>query len=482
MKSYDHLYIGGEFVEPSTGESFESVDPYTGEAWARLPRGSSADVARAVEAAHDAAFRGEWSRLSATERGTYLLDLADALDEHAHELAELEVRDNGKILRGMYGQHESIPNWYRYYGGLADKVQGETLPADRADMEIITRKEPVGVIAAITPWNSPLLLASWKLGPALAAGNGVVLKPDEHTSTSALRFAEIVDEVGFPAGAVNVVTGFGDEVGQALVEHDLVDHVSFTGGTETGAHVAGSAGENLKSTTMELGGKSPHIVFADADLEGAMEEAIAGIFNACGQSCSAGSRLLVQEEIYDDVVDELAERAGELSIGDPKDPETDMGPLASAEHFERVKRYFELGKEEGATLVCGGVPEEGEFESDLVFLPTVFADVKNEYRIAQEEIFGPILSVIRFDDEDEAIEIANDTRYGLAAGVWTEDYRKALRVADRVRAGRFWVNAYRHSSFLSPQGGYKDSGWGVENGVEAINECLKTKAVWISTS
>ena len=472
------LYIDGEFHEPATGEWYGSVDPYTGEVWTEIPMASTDQLDQAVEAAHEAAFHGEWAEFTPTERGEYLFALADELEKHAREHAEMEVRDNGKPLREFLGQHRAMPDWYRFYGGLADKVHGDTIPSSKRDKYIYTMREPVGVVGAIAPWNSPLMLSTWKLAPALAAGNAVVLKPARNTSTSALSFATVVDEVGFPDGVVNVVSGAGSVIGEALTAHEKVDKISLTGGTETGSRVAQRAGEALKSTTMELGGKSPNVIFSDARFDAAVNGALAGIFSAAGQSCSAGSRLLVHSPIYDEVVDALVEGAESIRLGDPKDPETEMGPLASEDQFEKVSDYVDIGLEGGATLACGGEPAEN-LGSDLFFQPTIFTDVDNKSRLAQEEVFGPVLAVIEFETEDEAIEIANDVKFGLAAGVWTEDMRRAHRVASAIRAGRVWINTYRNSDFTAPQGGYKMSGWGHENGVDAIEEFLETKSVWI---
>lgn len=474
----NRLYIDGEFVEPSSDEWFESTDPYTDEEWIEIPRGLATDVDRAVTAAHEAVFNSGWAELTQTERSEQLHELADVLEERGETHAEMEVRDNGKPIREMSSQHEAIPDWYRYYAGLADKIHGETVPVHKPNKHVFTEKEPVGVVGAITPWNSPTMLATWKLAPALAAGNAVVLKPDEKTSASALALAEAIDDAGIPDGVVNVVTGFGSEAGQALVTHDLVDKISFTGGTATGSHIASQAGQTFKRTAMELGGKSPNIVFPDANLENAVNGALAGIFSAAGQSCSAGSRLLLHEAIHDEFVEELATRAERIELGDPKDPNTEMGPLASDEQLETVQSYVDTALEAGSTLVTGGepVPQDG---CDRFFQPTIFTDVRNDDRLAQEEVFGPVLAVIEFSSESEAIEIANDVDFGLAGGVWTEDIRRAHRVSSAIRAGRIWVNNYGNSSFTAPQGGYKQSGWGRENGIEGLEEYLETKTVWI---
>lgn len=480
MSSKDRrlLYVDGEFVEPASGEWFPSTDPYTGENWVEIPDATSTDVDEAVNSAARAVFENEWADLTQTERGEYLYDLADALEDRVETHAELEVRDNGKPIREMESQHEAIPDWYRYYAGLADKIRGDTIPVHKPNKHVYTLKEPVGVVGAITPWNSPLMLATWKLAPALAAGNAVVLKPDPHTSTSALAFAEAVDDVGFPDGVVNVVTGFGD-VGEEIVTHEDVDKISFTGGTDTGSVVASQASKTFKRTSMELGGKSPNIVFSDANIANAINGALAGIFTAAGQSCSAGSRLLLHDDIHDEVVSELATRAQEIRFGDPRDPATEMGPLASDEQFDRVAGYVDVAQKEGATLVTGGGPPDSDHGSERFFEPTIFTDVDNNDTIAQEEVFGPVLAVIPFGTEEEAVRIANDISFGLAAGVWTEDMRRAHRVSSSIRAGRIWINNYGNSSYTAPQGGYKESGWGRENGTEAIEEYLETKTIWL---
>jgi aldehyde dehydrogenase (NAD+) len=472
------LYIDGEFVEPDSGEWFGSTNPYTGVDWAEIPRGTATDIDRAVQSANEAVFEGAWSTLTETERGEFLHRLADELSGRASDHAELEVRDNGKPIREMQSQHEAIPDWYRFYAGLADKVHGETVPVHQPDKHVYTMKEPVGVVGAITPWNSPLMLATWKLAPALAAGNAVVLKPDEKTSTSALAFAEAVDAVGFPDGVVNIVTGYGGEAGEALVTHDGVDKISFTGGSATGAHVASKAAKRFKRTSMELGGKSPNIVFPDANVENAINGAMSAIFRSAGQSCSAGSRLVVHKDIHDRVVDEMVERTERIDMGDPLDSTTEMGPIASVEQLETIESYVTTAVDEGATVAAGGnAVDVGDCPQ--FFEPTILTDVDNSDTVAQEEIFGPVVSVIPFESEEEAIQIANDVEFGLAGAVWTEDMRRAHRVSSSIRAGRIWVNTYGTSSYAAPQGGYGQSGWGRENGVDAIEEYLETKAVWV---
>ena len=481
MKRYA-LRIAGESVPPAGGTWFETQNPFTGEAWAEIPRGDTRDVDRAVQSAHEAFTVGPWARMSASQRGLLLHRLADLIERDAAKLATTEVRDNGKLFAEMSAQLAYIPQWYRYYGGLADKVQGTTLPLDKKGYFAFTRKEPLGVVAAITPWNSPLMLASWKIAPALAAGCTVVVKPSEFTSASTLEFAELFEEAGFPPGVFNVVTGFGAEVGSPLVAHPLVRKISFTGSDVTGRAINEQAARHFKHTAMELGGKSPNIVFADADLEQAAFGAISGIFAATGQTCIAGSRLLVQDSIHDAFVERLLAVARTARMGDPMDPATQVGPVTTPPQFEKVLGYIEVAKSEGATLRLGGSRGSADACGRGWFVePTVFTDVRNDMRIAQEEVFGPVLSILRFKDEDEAVAVANDVRFGLAAAVWTSDIGRAFRMSEALQAGTVWINTYRAVSYLAPFGGYKDSGLGRENGIEAIQEYLQNKTVWINS-
>jgi len=393
------------------------------------------------------------------------------------------VRDNGKLIAEMSAQLRYIPQWYYYFGGLADKIEGAVIPIDKPDTFTYTRHEPLGVVAAITAWNSPLLLATWKLAPALAAGNTVVLKPSEFTSASALEFVKLVEQAGFPPGVVNVITGFGAEVGAALVEHPEVAKIAFTGGEMSGQKVYEGAARGLKRVSLELGGKSPNIVFDDADLDNAVKGAISGIFAATGQTCIAGSRLLVQESIHNEFVDRLVAFAKIARMGDPRRPDTQVGPVTTVPQFEKILGYIDIAKSEGAECALGGGRATRPECGDGWFVePTIFTGVRNDMRIAQEEVFGPVLSVIPFRDEEEAIEIGNDIVYGLAAGVWTQNMRRAFTMAERLRAGTVWVNTYRAVSYMSPFGGYKRSGLGRENGQDAISEYLQTKCVWISTA
>ncbi|MFC7237002.1 aldehyde dehydrogenase [Saliphagus sp. GCM10025317] len=476
--AYD-MVIDGESVTSSSGERFEIEYPYTREVWATVPNGTAEDIDRAVAAARRCFESDEWQSLSATDRGKLLHDFADTIEEHSEELATLDTHGNGKLLREMQGQAEGLPDWFRYFAGLADKVHGKTIPIEQQRMFTFTRREPYGVVGAITPWNSPLTLALYKIAPAIAAGNTVVLKPSEVSPVSTIRLVELASEAGLPDGALNVVTGFG-EPGAALTNHADVDKISFTGGLETGSKVAQTGGERIVPVTLELGGKSPNIVFEDADFDEAVTGAVKGIFAAAGQSCIAGSRLFLHEPIHDEFVDALVERAEAIELGDPIDPDIEMGPIAFEDQFEKIDQYVNIAREEGATVVTGGEPRD-DLPGGLFYPPTVLTDVSNDMRIAQEEVFGPVLSVIPFEDESELVEMANDSEYGLAAGVWTNDLRRAMRMTEAIKAGVVWVNTYRKSSFTTPSGGYKKSGIGREKGVEGIEEYLQTKSVWIET-
>jgi aldehyde dehydrogenase (NAD+) len=474
------LFLDGEFV-PSTGADRIDVDyPYDGSVWATVPEGTAEDVDRAVYAAREAFESSGWAETGPSERSRVLHGIADVLDEHAEELGELETRQNGKLVREMRGQMEALGEWYRYYGSLANTHEDRVVPVENKDGGLFNyvRKEPVGVVGAITPWNSPLLLTTWKLAPALAAGNTFVHKPSEHTPVSALRFAELLaEETDLPDGVYNVVTGAGG-TGAALTEHDGVDKLAFTGSTAVGRQIGSTAGERLIPVSLELGGKSPNVVFPDADLENAINGVIKGIFAATGQTCLAGSRVFVHEDVHEAFVDRFTERASEVKLGDPLDPETQMGPTAFPGQREKVERYVDIAREEGATVTFGGERPE-DTPGECFVQPTVLVDVENGMRVAQEEIFGPVASVLSFSTESEVVELANDTDYGLAAGVWTEDTRRALRMVEKLEAGTVWVNEYRTVSFRSPFGGYKDSGLDRENGREGLEEYQRTKSVWI---
>jgi len=481
MQKYQ-MYIEGEYVDSASGKWFDSFNPYTGDPWAQIAQGNAEDVDRAVRAAHKAYTEGPWSEMTASQRGLLLHKLGDLVARDARKLAETEVRDNGKLIAEMQGQLNYIPQWYYYFGGLADKIQGSVPPIDKKGYFNFTRHEPLGVVAAITPWNSPLLLVAYKLAPALAAGNTVVIKPSEFTSASTLEFVKLFEEAGFPPGVVNVVTGFGKDVGSPLVEHPLVKKVTFTGSDATGRAINELAAKSFKRVSLELGGKSPNIVFADANLDDAANGAVSGIFAATGQSCIAGSRLLVQESIHDAFLEKLLAIAKTARLGDPMSMDTQIGPVTTRPQYEKVLGYIDIAKKEGAKLVLGGGPAtRTECGKGWFVEPTVFADVKNNMRIAQEEVFGPVLSVIKFKDEDEALAIANDVRFGLGAGVWTSDIGRAFRMSQRIQAGTVWVNTYRAVSYMAPFGGFKDSGLGRENGIDAIRDYLQVKSVWINT-
>ncbi|GLC92772.1 aldehyde dehydrogenase [Cupriavidus sp. TA19] len=472
------MFIDGAFVNADDGRWFETQNPYTGKAWAEVARGTAADADHAVQAA-DRAFRaGPWPEMTATQRGALLRKLGDLIARDAERLAEFEVQDNGKLLAEMSAQLKYLPQWFYYFGGLADKVEGSVIPLDKQGYFNYTRREPLGVVAAITPWNSPLMLLAWKIAPALAAGCTVVVKPSEFTSVSTLELALLFEEAGFPAGVFNVVTGFGAEVGSPLVTHPLVRKVTFTGSDATGRVINQQCAAQFKHVSLELGGKSPNIVFSDAKLDDAVNGAVSGIFAASGQTCIAGSRLLLQEDIHDVFVEKLLALARTARLGNPMNATTQVGPITTPAQYDKVLSYIKIAQEEGAELLLGGKPAscQGWFVE-----PTIFAGVSSAMRIAREEVFGPVLSILKFRDEDDAIAIANDSCYGLGAGVWTSDIGRAFRMSERIQAGTVWVNTYRAVSFMSPFGGYKDSGLGRENGSAAIDSYLQTKSVWINT-
>lgn len=481
MKRYQ-LFIDNEWVSPAGGRWFESTEPFSGQAWAEIPRGMAEDVNRAVESGHSAFGRPSWRDLTATERGAMLRRLADLVSQNATSIAATEQRDNGKLITEVSGQVLNVAQWLYYYAGLADKVQGAVVPINKRGVFNFVKYEPLGVVAAITPWNSPLALTVWKMAPALAAGNTIVIKPSEYTSAGLLELAALAREAGFPPGVINVITGFGAEVGEPLVRHPLVSKVAFTGGEAAGQRINEATAPDFKKVTLELGGKSANIVFDDADLEQAARGAVAGIFGAAGQTCMAGSRLLVQRTIHDRFVEMVCDIASHAVIGDPSRQETQIGPIATSAQFRKILDYIDIAKAEGATCVHGGHALTGEgFGQGQFVAPTIFTGVHNRMRIAQEEVFGPVLAVMPFDDENDALSIANDTVFGLAAGVWTRDLHRAFYMSDRLNAGTVWVNNYRATSFATPFGGYKRSGLGREGGVEAIKEYLQTKSVWITT-
>ena len=482
MKSYNH-YIGGQWVEPATGSYAEVRNPYTDEAWVRVACGDARDVDKAVAAAREAFTNGPWRRFTATQRGDALRRLAELLAEHAQEFADIQVRENGKPIAETLPQTVNAPTWLQYYAGLADKIEGQVLPFDRMEHLAFTRYEPLGVVAAVTPWNSPLRLLIWKMAPALATGNTMVIKPSEVTPVSTLMFAELATKAGFPGGVINVVTGGGLEVAEPLVRHNDVAKIAFTGGGKNGRAVHAAAADRFCPITLELGGKSPNIVFEDSDVDAAIVGAAAAIFGSTGQTCLAGSRLLVHESIHDRVVDGIEAIARGIRHGDPMDPKTEFGPVPTRAQFESISRYIAIARQEGATIRYGGKPLEGpECAKGLFMAPTIITGVNNSMRVCQEEIFGPVVCVVPFSSEEEAVAIANDTPYGLAAGVWTENLNRALRVVAALQAGVVWVNGYRITSPTMPFGGYKASGLGREGGAEMIKEYLQVKSVCINMS
>lgn len=473
------ILIDGIWRDAENGVVFASENPYLGQDWAEIPDCGAADVEAAVDAAARAFDSGVWSGMKASARGLVLMRIADIVEQNAEHLARIEVQDNGKLLAEMVNQCRYMANWYRYFGGMADKVEGRVPPIDKDGVFAFVRHEPIGVCALITPWNSPLLLLAWKLAPALAAGNTVVIKPSEFTSASTLELLRLIEPAGLPAGVVNVVTGTGRAVGEPLVTHPRVRKIAFTGGVESGRRINELAARDFKRVTLELGGKSPNIVFPDADLDAATLGIISGVFAATGQTCIAGSRLLLHEDIHDAVLEKVLARVRNVRIGDPLDPETEIAPVATRAQKARILDYIRIGVEDGATLALGAENLERGMADNLVS-PTLFTGVDNRMRIAQEEIFGPVLCVLRFRDEDEAVRIANDTVFGLAAGIWTSDMSRALRMSEKVRAGTVWVNTYRATSYTAPFGGLGQSGIGRESGSRAIHEYLEEKAVWLA--
>lgn len=474
------VWIGGAIVEPSRGLYGQSYDPTTGQPWYEFARGDAADVAAAVTAARNALT--SWRRTTQAERSRLLRRLAELIARDGARLAVLETRDNGKLLKESRAQMSVLPDTYHYYAGSAAAFEGSTIPGNKPDMLNLTVREPLGVVGIIVPWNSPLYQLSWTLAPCLAMGNTVVIKPSEHTSVSTLALAELIEEAGFPAGVVNVVTGLGSEAGAALAQHKDIAKIAFTGSSTTGREIAKAAAANVAQTNLELGGKSPHCIFADADVDRAARAVLGGIFGAAGQSCVAGSRIFVQSAIYDDFVDKLAALSASVRIGNPAD-DVDIGPLALKQQLEKVARYVAYGKDEGARLIAGGrQPPLAEQTGGWYYEPTLFADATNAMRIAREEIFGPVGAIIRFDDESALVGLANDTPYGLAAGVWTKDIDRAFRFARDIEAGTIWVNTYRSPSYATPMGGFKDSGYGKHYGIEALREYSRLKSVILDYS
>ena len=477
------LFIDGQWVDAESGKTFTTPNPATGESLAEVSEGDKEDIDKAVSAARRA-FEGKWSKMSARDRGRILYKLSTLIEEHAGELAALETSDNGKpIKESTYVDLPQVAENFEYFAGWATKIEGETIPVP-GQMFNYTLREPVGVCGQIIPWNFPLLMAAWKLAPALAAGNTVVLKPAEQTPVTAMELGKLIQEAGFPEGVVNIVPGYGETAGAALAAHPGIDKIAFTGSTEVGKIIAKVAAENLTKVSLELGGKAPNIVFADADMDQAVNGAMMGIFFNQGQVCCAGSRLFVEEKVKDQFLERLKERASRINVGDPMDQGTHMGPQVSEEQLNRIKSYVDVAQKEGATVLAGGESPklEGAFQKGYFFQPTIFSDVNNRMRVAQEEIFGPVVSVISFQDEDDLIKQANDTIYGLSAGIWTRDITRAHRFAKEIKAGVVWINTYNMFNAASPFGGYKQSGYGREMGKHALQMYTNVKSVWVDLS
>jgi len=478
----EQVFIGGQWRPPSSGQTYATINPATEEESARVARGDERDIDLAVQAARRAFDQGPWPKMAAAERARVLWKLADLITANLDEMARLESINTGKTLFDS-GKVE-LPfaaEVFRYYAGWTTKIHGETLNL-RDSAFTFTLRQPVGVVGAIVPWNFPFLLSSWKIAPALAAGNTMVLKPASLTPLTALRFAELTAEAGLPEGVFNVVPGPGGQVGMALVRHPGVDKIAFTGSTEVGKSIMREAAGTLKRVSLELGGKSPNIVFADADMKAAVRGALTGIFYNKGEVCAAGSRLLVEQQVHDEFVEKLAEGARGLKVGDPLDKATRMGPVVSRQQYDAVLGYVEAGKKEGARLVAGGQRAEVGNGKGYFIQPTVFAGVSNSMRIAREEIFGPVLSVIPFEDVEDGIARGNETFYGLAAAVWTRDVAKALRAARAIRAGTVWINAYNLYDAALPFGGFKESGFGRELGQAGLDLYTEVKSVWVDLS
>jgi acyl-CoA reductase-like NAD-dependent aldehyde dehydrogenase len=479
VKNYQML-INGDWVDASDGGTFESVNPTTGKVWSRVPEATESDVNRAVESAHHAFTKGSWSKLTPTERGKCLRKLGDLLGDESELLGRTESVDTGKMLKETRWQAKYIAEFFHFFAGCADKISGETLPIDKPDMFAFTKREPLGVIAAVVPWNSQLFLVAVKIGPALAAGNTVVVKASEHASAAILEFGKLIEAAGIPPGVVNIVTGHGEPCGRALTGHRLVARVSFTGGPGAARHVLENVKQNFAEVSLELGGKSPFIVFDDANIESAVNASIAGIFGATGQSCVAGSRLYLHEDIAEEFLERMIAMTRQIVIGDPLEEDTQMGPLCTTGQLENIQREVARAQEEGGKILAGGKQPDGM--SGLFYEPTIIECPRQNLHIVDTELFGPVLSVQRFKTEEEVLALANDSEHGLAAGIFTQNSARSLRMANAVQAGIVWVNTYRVVSPIAEFGGVKGSGFGRESGFQAVYDYTRPKTVWINTS
>ena len=478
MEKFKH-YINGKF---SSGvDHFETLNPANGKPWATFPAASEEESNMAIESAHDALYKGPWAEYTATERGKLLHKLGDLISKHANELGELETRDSGKLAVETRSQSKYVADYYYYYAGLADKIQGEVLPIDKPNMRVFTTREPIGVVVAIVPWNAQLFLSATKIAPALAAGNTVVVKASEQAPAALFKLAELVDKAGFPPGVINILTGFGEPCGRVITSHAKVARVAFTGGSEVAKHIVRNTAENFAHVSLELGGKSPMLIFDDCDIEGAINGIIAGNFGASGQSCVAGSRVFIQKSIHSKVLRKIKERAKAIIVGDPLDKKTQVGPLATAHQVERAHDVIDKSLKQGAKIVFGGKRPD-HLSEGWYFEPTLLDCPNQTIDCVSTELFAPVISAITFDTEEEAIEMANDSDFGLGAGVFTENLARAHRVSQKIHSGIVWVNTYRAISPISPFGGFKQSGGSREAGMDAIHEYTRTKTTWINTS
>ena len=478
MKHFKH-YINGKFSEGS--EKFETLNPANGKPWATFPAATEQESNLAIESAHDALYEGEWSKLNATQRGKLIHKLGDLIAKNASELGELETQDSGKLAAETKAQSSYVADYYYYYAGLADKIQGEVLPIDKPNMQVFTTREPIGVVVAIVPWNAQLFLSATKIAPALAAGNTIVVKASEQAPAALFKFAELVHECGFPPGVINIITGFADPCGKTLTTHPKVARIAFTGGTEVARHIVRNSAENFAHVSLELGGKSPMIIFEDCNIDGAVNGIIAGNFGASGQSCVAGSRVFIQRSIHSKIGELIKQRAEKIVVGNPLDSKTQVGPLATIHQVERASKVINDSVKQGANLVFGG-KQPSQLKEGWYFEPTLLDCANQEFDCVKTELFAPVISVIAFDTEEEAIAMANDSDYGLGSGVFTENLARAHRVSAKIHSGIVWINTYRAISPISPFGGVKQSGGSREAGIDAIHEYTRTKTTWINTS